>query len=1325
VQIVPVLLGIVGAAGAWLGRRLWRLLGGHKNPRRPLTVMAWVFGVGWLLTATVAVLALSRAHELASSLNLAQMLRCSVSFHEHRAERTRELEAGMLLPRIKVGELSRELEERFARDPGYKPLLVSMLNTRTSYDSGFLGFGPPEHRRYFDYVPPKEMTTYLRQIPASERASRDVIVESLSVNEHEISGLVDTLQEFRSVRFVERFPAVRSRGKEAEYGRAGPGMSPTLFVREDDGRIRPAVYLPPEKRNWPVPVFKVNFDEAHVLGPRMTELLSFDAVRAHVLRTPVVFTFGGGYVADPGVAAEFAFALFNLRLADSDRAIDTRNPGSSAHMVAALRRADVFLFDILDSDEARIKEIVEAVGDRPFLIVPISAMDFPLSSDVPRAVEREARAKGRPFRYLGSTLQMPEAVAQAELARKSVSATAVLRDRTRRVFAAAIARVGRAVSSTGAALVLLGIAARLLFLPALVNARRVKRTRGLISKWKREYLTRLHSARRHLRIGPLYEVPGALANLLFLVPFFAAPTAMLTGRQFLWISDLGKPDPWVASALGILFGSLAALMVAGASGRRTVITFLVSAVGLLVAAALAVPSGIGLYACGGLLITMIAEVIAAHAAHGVAGALSLRVPTRSASATGGCVPLTDCVDLEEVGAKAALLGKLAIASQSTDLFVVPPGVVFRDFESLGISKVDDFEQTVRAQLRARLPNAETTAFAVRSSAPGEDGVNESQAGRYVSVLNVPFAEVPQALRRVLASYGDEATRRNFRVGVIVQAMAPAHFAGVMFTRSPSNGGLTHINYTQGLGDRLVSGEATATELFVGRRSGVVRPLDGEVRLGERLFLAGAAVEELFGRAQDIEWAYDKAADTLYLLQSRPVTAVEYDPAVLAEQERHMLSVDALSAGDDGTRVLWKRSDVREVVENPSNFAASIIQRAYAPGGSIVIASRQLGLHIPGMDVVSLFGQLYERTGAGLMSSIRFVFGSWRMRRRLPKTDWPAKLRAEADRALPRVELDAPDARELSRQIVAHVLAFIQDVYPVAAKATILAKIAQPKEPPKVHTIAADIFEELARAAETGDVRAFAESWGYRSERDYDPAAPDFGEDLEALQCYVAGFRGVPVPQKVGTDESSTYAQLVQLKEKTKDRAVRYLRSLRPAMLRLASLLGVAQESIFVLSVESLAAFAAGNCAEVDLVREIHAGARPETARKAISLGDQVSLADLEFLGALRDTPTNEATSARFVATKRAFSGKVQHLSLLSPGEDFAGAILVTDMLQPSLVRFFGHVSGIISERGAYLSHAAIVGREAGVPILVLPRALSTLAQGTVVSVTEGGAVSCG
>src|SRR5882724_2525981 len=48
VQMLPVLLGAVGAAAAWAGRKLWRLLGGHKDARRPLATMAIVFGVGFV-----------------------------------------------------------------------------------------------------------------------------------------------------------------------------------------------------------------------------------------------------------------------------------------------------------------------------------------------------------------------------------------------------------------------------------------------------------------------------------------------------------------------------------------------------------------------------------------------------------------------------------------------------------------------------------------------------------------------------------------------------------------------------------------------------------------------------------------------------------------------------------------------------------------------------------------------------------------------------------------------------------------------------------------------------------------------------------------------------------------------------------------------------------------------------------------------------------------------------------------------------------------------------------------------------------------------------
>jgi phosphohistidine swiveling domain-containing protein len=127
----------------------------------------------------------------------------------------------------------------------------------------------------------------------------------------------------------------------------------------------------------------------------------------------------------------------------------------------------------------------------------------------------------------------------------------------------------------------------------------------------------------------------------------------------------------------------------------------------------------------------------------------------------------------------------------------------------------------------------------------------------------------------------------------------------------------------------------------------------------------------------------------------------------------------------------------------------------------------------------------------------------------------------------------------------------------------------------------------------------------------------------------------------------------------------------------------------------------------------------------VALPDEVSLAGLELLGAFGDTDTGASAEAKFVATKKAFSGRVVHLSGLARDEDVTGAILVTEMLQPSLVKYYGRIAGIISERGAYLSHAAIVGREAGVPIVVLPRALTTLAHGSVVSVTEGGVISQG
>jgi pyruvate,water dikinase len=107
-------------------------------------------------------------------------------------------------------------------------------------------------------------------------------------------------------------------------------------------------------------------------------------------------------------------------------------------------------------------------------------------------------------------------------------------------------------------------------------------------------------------------------------------------------------------------------------------------------------------------------------------------------------------------------------------------------------------------------------------------------------------------------------------------MAPAEAAGVAFSLNPVTGdtGEIVVSAVRGLGDRLMSGEATADEWVVrgdevGQSSGTeqaVKP--DEVR---QVAALAAAVAEHFGAAQDIEWAIVEGQ--VWLLQARPITGL--------------------------------------------------------------------------------------------------------------------------------------------------------------------------------------------------------------------------------------------------------------------------------------------------------------------------------------------------------------------------------------------------------------------------------------------------------------------
>ncbi|HSR21238.1 MAG TPA: PEP/pyruvate-binding domain-containing protein, partial [Anaerolineales bacterium] len=251
-------------------------------------------------------------------------------------------------------------------------------------------------------------------------------------------------------------------------------------------------------------------------------------------------------------------------------------------------------------------------------------------------------------------------------------------------------------------------------------------------------------------------------------------------------------------------------------------------------------------------------------------------------------------DAQRVGMKAARLAELLQAG-----FPVPHGFVLT---------LDAFEEAVgqhggesatppdlpaawQQALRAAMTAFQDFDVAVRSSAAAEDLPGASFAGQYETILNV--RGVDAALRAVQRCWDSAADPRaalyqarrsagdTRNMAVLVQRMVAAEAAGVAFSANPVTGnrGECVINAVRGLGERLVSGQATPDEwLVAGDTARPTRSVEGAIDRDQARALAELArkVEAHFEQPQDIEWAI--ADGVIHLLQARPITALADPPA---------------------------------------------------------------------------------------------------------------------------------------------------------------------------------------------------------------------------------------------------------------------------------------------------------------------------------------------------------------------------------------------------------------------------------------------------------------
>jgi len=299
---------------------------------------------------------------------------------------------------------------------------------------------------------------------------------------------------------------------------------------------------------------------------------------------------------------------------------------------------------------------------------------------------------------------------------------------------------------------------------------------------------------------------------------------------------------------------------------------------------------------------------------------------------------------EVAGTKAATLAYLA--SQG---FRVPEGFVVTAAACDRIVESTHIPPQVWAEVLSRLGQLGNGPLAVRSSGLAEDLAEASYAGQYDTVLGVEGAEaVADAIGRCLASAASEQVRAyrgsdaRPQMAVLVQRMVLAEAAGVAFTANPVSGDTeVLVSAVKGLGDRLVSGEATPDEWVVrGNEVSCIRSPEGALDQDQARDIAelAKAVDHLFGSPQDIEWAI--AGGQAYVLQARPITALPVAPRLEAPAEG-----------------FWQK-DTSHFPTPLTPFGASVLMPALSE--VMQPLAKEFGLMVDRVEQRSFGGEVYVR-----------------------------------------------------------------------------------------------------------------------------------------------------------------------------------------------------------------------------------------------------------------------------------------------------------------------------------------------------------------------------
>ena len=877
---------------------------------------------------------------------------------------------------------------------------------------------------------------------------------------------------------------------------------------------------------------------------------------------------------------------------------------------------------------------------------------------------------------------------------------------------------------------------------------------------------------RHNGITPLRNVIGTVIQITLFLVFFSVVNRVSEGSQegFLWLPSLGETDP-----VNILPATVGMLLTAYLfyTAKRTSMLFLA----LYVACGVGIGwlmvylnAGVNLYLLFSMAFVCSQTAVINYVLKKQSSAKEqAMLPPEELPVGDTIVPLAQSHKVFGTGNKAARLGHMLEAGLPVpDGFAITSQLLGRESSSQSDSSLELLPR--ESALIDRLwKQLDMGKVAVRSSGLNEDGACQSYAGVFESRLNVTrddFLDSLDEVRQSLVSLRASAYSGNEDEagGVLVQKMVDAEYAGVLFTEHPASAGCIMIEMTAGLGESLVSGTVTPE----GYRFGSIshQCLDDKqppIDLAPLIEL-GKQVEALFGQPQDIEWAYHQGR--FLLLQARDITVSIKDggsPRNLQEKERSRL-LD-IAQGESVEEPVFVQDALSELLPRPTPLSLSFMGRLWEVDGSTELACHELAVPYKISTyskpyVVSAFGALYVNQaegsrrigkGPGAVAAFKLARNAEQLDRDFTHRFLPVfmqRMRRHEVMDLSRLKLE-----ELVELYERWSDDFVRNTYVEAELINVAAnfywqtarkELEQHGEDPALHLGGSEATVVSQAMGLLPEIRAgkrdraeFLELFGHRAPNDYELAQPRYAEDSEQLDALIqrsssAGHESdekttAPLPDKPVLALSIKRARRFQvLKEEAKHHCLRQLANIRRVLLEIGQQSGLGQD-LFQLTYSEVLELA--HSAGIEQAEEtVTLRIKQNEAWASIQLPASLTLTDLERLDVDNAAALSVRQGQELRGTKVSGQGEViGTVQVIDDPEDIGnfkkGNILVARFTDPTWTPLFDQASGLITEVGGWLSHAAIVAREYGLTAIVgVNGALSSLANGQLVRLSEDGMV---